>query len=222
MFGKPVFADGAIRPWPHPAHLLCTPEYRRLAVCVLAALALHLLIFGLMEPPRKSGPIPVPSLILQWVPLPSDRIAARPDVASKMGLPGNRPARSIRNNRGNLSVPSQFVADGTIMEKPRATGNTVYLPYRDSADLIESAGKIARNVARAPEERQQGNGALHERPFLPKLDRALRKGNAGEMRFTNGLIKITTESGRVYCLQSPPDFARGGPVDMLSVPTNCP
>ena len=61
-----------------------------------------------------------------------------------------------------------------------------------------------------------------DRPILPQIDRALRHETPGERRLTNGLIRIVSTDGRVYCLQPIPDFARGGPVEMLSPPTNCP
>lgn len=57
---------------------------------------------------------------------------------------------------------------------------------------------------------------------MPALDRALRNAEAGEERLAGGLIRITTKSGRIYCLKPPPDMARDGPVAMQSTPTNCP
>jgi hypothetical protein len=57
---------------------------------------------------------------------------------------------------------------------------------------------------------------------LPELDRALRKRSTGEERLGDGILRITTESGRVYCLKPPSDVVRDGPVEPLVVPTNCP
>ncbi len=61
-----------------------------------------------------------------------------------------------------------------------------------------------------------------DRAVLPELDRALRKRPAGEERLGGGILRITTESGRVYCLKPPSDLVRDGPVEPLAVPTNCP
>ena len=58
--------------------------------------------------------------------------------------------------------------------------------------------------------------------ILPRLDRALRREAPGERHYVDGLIKMVTPSGRVYCLKPPPEFARGGPTEALAVPTNCP
>ena len=58
--------------------------------------------------------------------------------------------------------------------------------------------------------------------ILPQLDQALGKPRPGVQRYESGLIKIVTAGGRVYCIQEQPNFARGGPVEPLSVPTTCP
>lgn len=60
------------------------------------------------------------------------------------------------------------------------------------------------------------------RPVLPVLDEALSRPAPGEQRLANGLLKVVSTSGRVYCLQVPSPSMGGGLVPVLSVPTNCP
>jgi hypothetical protein len=90
------------------------------------------------------------------------------------------------------------------------------------ADLLASARAIGRETARSEIWPSQDAGAVEDRPILPQLDRTLRREAAGERRLGNGLVRIVSASGRIYCLQAPPDFARDGPVAMVSVPTTCP
>jgi hypothetical protein len=61
-----------------------------------------------------------------------------------------------------------------------------------------------------------------DRPVLAALAKALTTATAGETQYANGLIKITTPSGHSYCFQPKAWYARGGPGDGTSIPTNCP
>ena len=62
-----------------------------------------------------------------------------------------------------------------------------------------------------------------DRSMLPDLTKALKKPKPGETRFADGLIKIVTPLGAVYCLKPLPDIvAHGDPVEPTIVPTNCP
>lgn len=108
------------------------------------------------------------------------------------------------------------------MEEPRVTDYTANLPHSGSAELMESSQNVIREMAREQESGSRGISMLEERPALPALDRALKKASVGEKYLGNGIVQITTKSGTIYCLQAHPDFTRGGPVDMLSIPTTCP
>lgn len=94
-------------------------------------------------------------------------------------------------------------------------------PY-SAARLIESAHGLARQMVREETGRERGKSLPEDRPFLPQLDRALRKASASETQLAGGIVKITTESGRSYCFYSPPDTGRGGLADMPAVPSTCP
>lgn len=129
------------------------------------------------------------------------------------------PEAQARPSAGSRSLT---VAGDKTPDKAVTDGDTASSPPPATAELIESARTLARSVAHEQGKSRQPGDALRERPFLPELDRALAKHSAGETRLANGLIRVTTASGTTYCLQPPPDFARGGPADMLSVPTTCP
>lgn len=89
---------------------------------------------------------------------------------------------------------------------------------RDIGREMARDGVIGSSTASA------GRGALAapDQAALPELERNLRKCSVGEERLGGGILRITTESGRVYCLKPPADFVRDGPVEALAVPTNCP
>lgn len=114
-----------------------------------------------------------------------------------------------------LALPAN--ASPVIESRPTATQGT--------AELLDSAHGIVRQMARetAAQAHKPDQDAGRERPVLAPLDRSLnRKAAAGETRLANGILRIRTASGREYCLQPPPGYAAGGPVEALSIPTNCP
>jgi len=106
----------------------------------------------------------------------------------------------------------------------------IAIPPASSTGLIESARTLAHEVGRAGDRpgmfprRNTKDGAvpLEEKAVLPKLAAAMNKASAREERLQGGLVRITTGDGKVYCLRMPPDFAAGGPIVPLAVPTTCP
>jgi hypothetical protein len=93
---------------------------------------------------------------------------------------------------------------------------------------IPAAGALlgmARKFAREPGPRQEtepggryGTGLSVSERFA----RILKRPEAGERRLENGMIKITTPGGTVYCITEPPQFMRSGVVPPMAVPTTCP
>lgn len=192
---------------------------RRLAICLLVALALHLLVFGTIG--IRPAPLqrPAPPLILRWA-VPPQASSAAAEIAAETGAPERQPARiSASDFRGGRAASA---SPGAESAPPQGDANAWSLQPRGSAELIESARESARESSRDRPGHSPRSPVPEDRPILPGLDRALRKAGAGETRHADGLIRITAASGQVYCLRPPPDFARGGPVDMLSVPTTCP
>ena len=85
---------------------------------------------------------------------------------------------------------------------------------------MDTARAIARETVR--EEKKPTDPPSEFRPILPKLAKALQREAAGERSLGNGLTRIVTSRGQIICMQAPPDFARGGPVEMQSMQVNCP
>lgn len=214
---EPVLANSAMSAWQFSMYRIPKSKERRLAVCLSLALALHLLVFGLI----KGTPIPSPHFnspqVLHWVPMPS----GGPTAAERVTHYGPQ-ARVTQSDRGPPSVPSRSNTARGEVEEPRATDHMANLQHRSSAELMESGQDIVREMVSEQESASRGISMPEERPALPALDRALKKASAGEKYLGNGIVQITTKSGRAYCLQAHPDFTRGGPVEMLSIPTTCP
>lgn len=99
-------------------------------------------------------------------------------------------------------------------------------PRLSMESLRDLARSTAREVARDIPSLKEDGARIEDRPMLPELARALARKQGGKTVrmevFTDGLMKIVTPSGSVYCLRPPPVNATGGPVEPLSVPTNCP
>lgn len=184
------------------------------------SLGLHLIALGAF------GPSPRPILIepthapLQWVDL-APVVETRPPPARLRRVAPSPP-------RAQNVVPAEPVPRTPEPDEKPAAEVLISVPAQSRpselplAEIMASARAIGRETARAETWPSQDPGAVEDRPILPQLDRALRRAAASERRLSNGLIRIVTAGGRVYCLQEPPDFARGGPAEMLAVPTNCP
>jgi len=195
---------------------LDAPELKRLTLGLLGALLLHVLIFSVMSAPGKLRPSLRPPLLLNWT--------SPPPKAVK--VPDARPSEDLHTRGARASPPRPpasprplAIVDNKAIAPAAASSPPPSVP---AAELLESAHATARSLAREQERSLTTSGKLGERPILPELERALGKRIAGETRLANGLVKITTASGTSYCLQPPPESARGGPAPMLAVPTNCP
>lgn len=207
--------------WKHPD----SERQHRLALAFLAALGLHLLILGMIKLPVTRIVPPVPSRVLQWVDLPIVKPQPEPvDRMNKPARPETRRGKIAPVNRENEVASDKLVREsGATVISPQP-GTEFTAPARlNPLDLSATARSLAREMAHeegslAPAQPDNPT----DRPILPQLDQALGKQRPGVQRFEGGLIKIISTSGRVYCVQEQPNFARGGPVDPLSVPTNCP
>lgn len=222
-----------------PLHAAGNGAGRRLAPYLLLAASLHaLLILGLKLPVPVATSV-APALHLSWrappvplVPLPALRSDVPPETAravaprSQLHAPSVASSRVPRLTISELSVPAATVPSSPsapAVEPARATAG---------ADLLEGARRMARDIGREAVREGMASGSMAaagraaptavDRPALPELERALRKRPLGEERLGGGIQRITTESGRVYCLKVPSDFARDGPGVALAVPTNCP
>lgn len=96
-------------------------------------------------------------------------------------------------------------------------------PGAASTELMDAARRIAREAGRQPSTLGH-RGNTDDYPAFPELARAMARGKLppGVTRFADGLLKVVTPSGSVYCLQPPPAFTHGGPTEPLAVPSNCP
>jgi len=209
-----------ISAWLHPDW-----AQQRLALAGLAALGLHLLILGLIKLPVARIAPPVPSMVLQWVDLPIVKPQAEPvDQMNKPARPETRRGKDAPINRENkVSSDKAIRESGATTNSPQPRTESTAPARLNPLDLSATARSLAREMAReeGPVAPAQPDNPS-DRPILPLLDQALGKQRPGVQRYEGGLIKIISASGRVYCMQEQPNFSRGGPVDPLSVPTNCP
>ncbi len=203
-----------------------TPQ-RRLALAFVAALGVHMLMFSLIKLPATSVMPPDSSTALQWVDLSA--LKSRPERDAQSVKPARLETRrdnDVPRHRENKTAVGQApdVPPSPTLAPLATTQTTTSAPViPDPEALMASARLVAREMARDRGDRSvtQADNPV-DRPFLPKLARALDKPRSSVQRYEGGLIKIITTGGRIYCVQEPPDFARGGPLDPLSVPTNCP
>lgn len=218
-----------------PQHGTDGAALRHLAPYLLLAVVLHgLLGLGLTLPAPASRLVP-PPLRLSWrVPAPVTVVeSARPTGAPEsLFAPERGPLpRSPRGAQAAVPAPPMAMPVPSAPPAPPASAPVAESSRAPvSADLLDSARRMARDIGREAARDSAlggvggagGRAVTADRAVLPELDRTLRKRPAGEERLGGGILRITTESGRVYCLKPPPDFARDGPGEALAVPTNCP
>lgn len=195
---------------------------RRWTACLATSLGLHLLAMNALAPSIRTASVEWPNAPLQWVDWTPPR-ALPESFATAPDRP--RPSHTLRGRSfvppdPVEQTPSEVASPAAMTVVPATEPSAP--PQLPIADLLASARALAHEMA-GREARPPDDGvSLADRPILPQLDRALRREPAGERRLGHGLVRIISASGRRYCLQAPPDFAAGGPVPMLSVPTTCP
>lgn len=191
---------------------------KRLAVFVGISLGLHLVLMTAIRPFHPPTLPNGPDTILRWVELPAPlkdtgRHSAAP-LPAPPGAPGQRGTRASSQHLATPELESAY-AEATL---PTAAPSSP--PKLDTSTLMDAAHAVAREMVR--EERNPTDSPPEDRPILPKLAKALQREAAGERSLGNGLTRIVTSRGQILCIQAPPDFARGGPVEMQSTRVNCP
>lgn len=192
---------------------------KRLAVFVAASLGAHLVLMSAIRSPRPFT-LPVESdTVLQWVDLPTPPIKADPQSAA------TAPTRTVSTHSPRIkeSVPLSVPTP----TDPASTSASTDTPQRppstlDTTSLTTTARAIARDIAHTDKPPPDAYTPPEDRPILPKLAQALQREAAGERYLGNGVTRIVTSRGQVLCFDTPPDFARGGPVEMHSMQVSCP
>jgi len=193
---------------------------RRMAACLLAALALHLLALSRIRLPVQplAG---IPSMLS--VRLPS-RTVADPATTGAMRAIGSGPPAPAPRSRPPGSPAASVTTEQTVgTATPNVATGSPPATSPAAAQLIESARRLVRQYTReaVPGEKPLVS-PLADRPAMPALERALRTRAAGDTVLANGTIRVRTAAGTTYCLQPPPDILRNGPFEPMAVPSTCP
>lgn len=192
---------------------------KRLAVFAGVSFGLHLMLMTAIRPLHTLALPDGPDTILQWIELPAPikdagRHSAAP-LPARPSAPGQ--LRTSASSQPHLTTPEvQSVHAEATLPAPAASS-----PSRlDTSTLMDAARAVVRETVR--EEKNPTDPPPEDRPILPKLAKALQREAAGERSLGNGLTRIVTSRGQILCIQAPPDFARGGPVEMQSMQVSCP
>lgn len=182
-------------------------DERRVAASLAAALALHLLALLMLGPIRRpTAPAAAwPAVELRWHDAPRAAVVAPVAAAAPTST---APASALA-----AAVAGENLQD--------SSGAPAAQPAAADA-LVASARRLARALPQRLTGMPPQAPPLADRPFVDALDRALRQEAAGERRLAGGIVRVVTAWGSVYCLKPPPEFARGGPLEPLAVPTTCP
>lgn len=195
---------------------------RRLKQFLLISIALHVIAIGILRPTRDIGFAQLPVLDVQLTAaparqVPDEKLPAAPHARADSVAP-TRQTTSREETASDLA-PS---VGSNISASPQ---HPTSLPPPTSAEvLLDSARRVARDEGRHLPPPKIDPGKFDDRPALPELARALARGKLapGVTQFADGLLKVVTLSGSVYCLRPLPSLVRGGPVEPTIVPSTCP
>lgn len=193
----------------------------RLAPFFLIALILHVVLIGMMHLPRRVAFASASALEVRLVPAQPPHMDIAPHSASKYSRQNTGATPPLKTTRPASTTQQQSRVDGS-READRSENTTNPLPRFSLESLRDSVRRIVRDEARHLPPPTADYGLADNRPILPELARALARKEASVMQFADGLIKVVTPSGSVFCMRPTPTFAKGGPVEPTSIPTNCP
>lgn len=201
----------------------------RLVFSLLLAIVVHILVVVILPLPNMIPfeLLPVSELEVHLAPVAPPR--APPQAQLTNSLKGNvNKSKAHARQVPPKSQPTRRVEAPIIMspasfslERPAQAEFSP--PLISVESLVFSAKNIVRDETRRKPPSKEEAINIEDRPILPVLAKALKMLKLGETRFSDGLIKIVTSSGSVYCMKPLPDIvAHGGPVEPTLVPTNCP
>lgn len=209
---------------------LCLPQWR-LVLSLLLAIVVHILVVFILPLPNviplELLPAPVLEVRLAPVQLHAPPQAQLTNEVLRAEAINPEPASHAREVQPK-SKPTRRVVVPIIMSPAsfpleRSAQAAFSPPLISVESLIDSAKNIVRDETRRKPPSKEEAINIEDRPFLPVLAKALKKLKPDETRFADGLIKIVTSSGSVYCVKPLPDIvAHGGSVEPTIVPTNCP
>ena len=188
---------------------------KRLAVFAGVSFGLHLMLMTAIRPLHPLTLPDGPHTILQWVELPTPLRHSLAPLLSRPGIP--RKPRASASSPPHLTTPELQSGPAEAHQPTTAHSSP---PKLDTSTLMDVARAIARETVR--EEKTPTDPPSENRPILPKLAKALQREAAGERSLGNGLTRIVTTRGQILCIQAPPDFARGGPVETQWMQVSCP
>lgn len=193
----------------------------RLAPFFLIALILHVVLIGMMHLPRRVAFASAPALEVRFIPARQPHMNIAPHSSNKHSRQSSGATPPLKATRPAPTTQQQSRVDSS-READMSENTTNSLPLFSLESLRDSVRRIVREEARHLPPATPDYGLADDRPILPELARALAPKEASVMQFADGLIKVVTPSGSVFCMRPTPTFAKGGPVEPTSIPTNCP
>lgn len=195
---------------------------RRLKQFLLISIALHALAISVLTPPGDGSFAP-PSVL--EVRLARERQRQASDIDRERPAIAASRARTGGIAAAGETEPSGMPAPSPEQNTPEHPQYPAPPPPPTAAEvLLDSARRVARDEGRHLSPPKTDPGKFDDRPALPELARALARGKLppGVTQFADGLLKVVTLSGAVYCLRPLPVLVRGGPVEPSVMPMTCP
>lgn len=201
-------------------------RWRLIPFLLLAGLA-HVLAIIILPAPRFDRLAPLPALEVRLA--PQSQLQLPEDTRISLPKPGMAP-EIAKTRRNQYRIPPSVLLASPLEQGKEQAASIPMRPAPSSVPpqisvetLLGSARDIARDEARRTAPANTRRAGDEDSPVLPGLAKALKREAAGERKFSDGLFKVVTPSGTVYCMKPLPDtLANSGPVKPTIVPTTCP
>lgn len=212
-------------------------EIKRLAPYILLAVTAHIVLLYLLSliPAAKTIPNRMLDVYLQTQPRPTPEperskayevgklTISRPRISTRQIDASTSPEKVMIEQAAQptnqLALATQYISPPADKDNPHADRPA------NIETLLNSARQIAREAAKEIPLPKDNLPPLRDRPILPKLAQLLAQKNkppAGVTEYADGMIKIVTESGNVYCMQPKSHLPQNGPIESESIPMTCP
>lgn len=192
---------------------------RRLLPFLLLSAVLHGVLLAL--PPLRGAQAPPVAVLHHVIQATLQRSASSAEVSSPPAAVQEvavRPARPGAARSGATAVRSP---GGYVVVPEVSSNETPPVGERESASANELMEQ-ARRAARTEAIRMEREVLRAPAPAAEQGDAYRASHGSHDRRFADGTVRVATRWGTSYCLKPPPEFARGGPGDGVTAPTNCP
>lgn len=214
-----------------------TQPQDKLVPYLLLAISIHAIALYFLKVPSTPVPQQPSSALEVYLSAPTSphpqRVTEEPAPISpheKAVLPKPEVSTPSFTMGTTVNVPHPEPITPTIAEvanpsSPSPPRPAAKPPRLSIQSMLDAASRISKEDSQYQPQPKSDSPALADRPVLPKLAAVLAdkgKPTPGTTQYADGMVKVVTAYGTVYCTQATPNLAKTGPLDPENIPMTCP